>query len=201
MAKKSGLPENYNLNVNASDLLTSPARIPGYLDPKPSAVFPLSRAQEVSAPITAQVVEDRLIDRPIQQAFKPQIVEQPPVQQPTPAQVAVVPQAAAPKRMKGPRKQINFSTEAQQKLDELVLLFSARSAEKGVGYGDLIEGLILKLYEAKDDIDVSQILPRGKWGTPTAKAFRAEFTSALLEGLFRHSQRRGEPFKSVANSR
>jgi hypothetical protein len=56
---------------------------------------------------------------------------------------------------------------------------------------DIYEALILAAYEAREETDFSRIRPRGRWGTPTAAAFRVALKTALQRGLAVHVQKEG----------
>ena len=59
MAKKtSGLPSDFDLKVTSTELVGTPARIPGYLDRKPT----FFQEEEVVQPLATQV--ERVIEQP-----------------------------------------------------------------------------------------------------------------------------------------
>lgn len=194
MAKKSGLPLDYDLKVGAEQLISGPARIAGYLDTQPAFASAVQLVQrDIERPIVAAPAIQQEVTR--SESFEQRIAVVPTVAVTKPSAEKIV----EIKKKKGPRKQINLSMDAQEKLEELVSLFSDRSAEKSIASNDIIEGLILRIFDAKEDINLSELPQRGRWGTPTAKSFRSELAHAIIEGLILHKGRKGNPFKTVAN--
>ena len=82
-----------------------------------------------------------------------------------------------------PRVQLNITPETQRMLETLLDDVQTYSAEKKTGMADIYEALILAVYEAREECDFTRIRPRGRWGTPTAAAFRVELKNALQRGI------------------
>ena len=199
MAKtKSGLPEGFDLKVSSNDLVSGPARLPGYLE-RGSFVVPEVVEQTVEAPLpseTLRVDEPPKVELPpvsYRQPVTPPIVAQQPVQR-------LEPELPAAKKPKAPvnRLQINLSTETQLKVGELVEQIRETSPEKQVNFNDVIQALILSLYDARSSLDVSRLPTRGKWGSPMAKSFPAALSAVIREAIVNHEQASGgNPFKKV----
>jgi hypothetical protein len=95
------------------------------------------------------------------------------------------------------RLQINLSVEAERKVLELLELLNSQSREK-INISDLTQGLILSLYDARDEINVSRLPDRGRWGTPTARSFPTALGHALREAIVEFNTKQGaNPFKKV----
>lgn len=178
MARKAGLPDNFDLKVSREELVEGPARLPGYLDRTGVKIAP--------------TIEEEIV--------VPQKVVGPKVAQPhevTPAAMVIVPEKSEPtpvtreqekpKSLKAPvprkRLQINLTADAQLMVEELVDQICQHSPEKGVNYNDVIQGLIIKLYESRSEMDVSQLPLRGRWGSPTAKSFATELSSVFGKAI------------------
>lgn len=200
MAKgKPGLPEGFDLNVSKEDLVEGPARLPGYLDRGARLVVapPIEEIEEPTAePVASTPVATHFAN--------PQVLTEKKVDtvQPKVEATRTLEVLEKPKRPKAPvtRLQINLSSDAQIKVGELVELIRAQSPEKGVNYNDVIQALIFSLYEAKDELDVSQLPLRGRWGSPTAKSFAAALGNLFGQALAQQSERRGDPFKQAVGS-
>lgn len=180
MARKAGLPDNFDLKVSREELVQGPARLPGYLD-RAGAKFAaiVEEAEEVGAPervIEPKVVEPSQVTPP---AAKVVVAAKP--------EPAVIKTEEKLKSFKAPvqrkRLQINLTADAQHMVEELVEQICQQSPEKGVNYNDVIQGLIIKLYESRSEIDVSQLPLRGRWGSPTARSFAKELASVFGKAI------------------
>ncbi len=194
---KPGLPEEYDLKVTSSELVGGgPARLPGYLDRGARIVIPSIEpvAMKPEPVVERQNEIIHLPPKPIEARVEAEL--EAPRRDPESPTLEVL---QKPKRPKAPvnRLQINLSREAQAKVAELVEIIRDQSPEKGVNYNDVIQGLIYSLYKAKDDMDVSQLPLRGRWGSTTAKSFAAALATLFRQALVQHSEKRGDPFKKA----
>jgi hypothetical protein len=89
------------------------------------------------------------------------------------------------------RVQMNLTPETQRMLDGLIDDVRTYSAEKNATMADVYEALILAAYEAREENDFARIRPRGRWGTPTAAAFRVGLKTALQRGIAAHVRKEG----------
>ena len=85
------------------------------------------------------------------------------------------------------RKQVNMNPETLQMVDELIDQICTQCVQSDVKGSELFHALVSTLYEAREYLDFSQVKPRGKWGSPTAKAFpvslKNAFRTAIAERL------------------
>jgi hypothetical protein len=92
-------------------------------------------------------------------------------------------QAPAPKeRQPRPsirRLQINLAPDSERQVNELLEVISEQSAEKNSMFSEILNALILNLYEARGDLNVSRVPLRGKCGAPTAKSFLIALAQAF----------------------
>jgi hypothetical protein len=104
------------------------------------------------------------------------------------------------KRPHGPvprRLQLNLSPEGERKLSELYELINAQSPEK-VMISDIMQALVFNLFEAKGDLNVSRLSPRGPWGSPTARSFTSALAQTFREAVVTYNVKQGgNPFKKV----
>ena len=54
---------------------------------------------------------------------------------------------------------------------------------------ELFHAAILLLYEVRGELDLHQVPKRGKWGTPTARAFPVALKSAFLEAVIERARK------------
>lgn len=96
------------------------------------------------------------------------------------------------------RLQINFSPEAERKMYELLEMISAQGPQKDVMVSELMQALILNLYDARSEMNLSRLPLRGQWGSPTAKSFPAALAEAFREAQVSYDQKSGgNPFKKA----
>lgn len=72
-----------------------------------------------------------------------------------------------------------MNPETLQMVDELVDQLCEQCVQGDVKASELFHALVSTLYEAREHLDVSQVKPRGKWGSPTAKAFPVSLKNAF----------------------
>ena len=187
MAKpKRGLPDSFSLNVSQDE----PAGWGDYVEeemtprrretpPEPTNVVAMpDPAERQAEPPAARVAppEPRGMER-----LREELPEEPFAasrqrrREPVPKPVRQL--------QRPPRVQLNITPETQRMLETLLDDVQTYSAEKKTGMADIYEALILAVYEAREECDFSRIRPRGRWGTPTAAAFRVELKNALQRGI------------------
>lgn len=89
------------------------------------------------------------------------------------------------------RVQLNMTPDTQRMLELLLDDVRTYSSEKHATAADICEALVLAAYEAREEHDFSRIRPRGRWGTPTAAAFRVALKTAFQRGTAGHVQKVG----------
>lgn len=90
-----------------------------------------------------------------------------------------------PPRHSGPRREINMSPETLRMSDELLELIRGGSGQRDTKANELMHALVLLAFEAKDTLDPFTIPKRGRWGTPTARAYPIELKNAFLHALLK----------------
>ena len=218
MAKaKGGLPAGFNLSVSSDDLVGKPVQVGGYLDEDP--MLELIKAQRqarmsASAPTVAAPVappQAPSMPEPRREESRGPIPQVAAPQQYVPQQTApAIPaamnqdyaQAPAPKerKVRPPirRLQINLTPDSERQVNELLEIISAQSAEKNIMFSEILNALILNLYEARADLNVSRVPLRGKWGAPTAKSFPIALAQAFREAIITYGIKTGgNQFKKV----
>ena len=81
-----------------------------------------------------------------------------------------------------------MSPETLRMTDALLEIIRSGSGQRDTYSNELIHALVLLAYEAKDGLDPHSIPKRGRWGTPTARAYPLELKNAFLKALLeKHS--------------
>jgi hypothetical protein len=142
----------------------------------PAAPPHVPRTMTVGAIIEADVVPPP--ERPATSAL-------PQVQAPRPAprvQTPPVNEDVAPKP-KAPRREISMTPETLRMSDELLAVIRSGSGQRDTKANELFHALVLLVHEVMDEIDPHSIPKRGRWGTPTARAYPLELKNAFLKAL------------------
>jgi hypothetical protein len=89
-----------------------------------------------------------------------------------------------------PRKQVNMTPETMRMVDELLTQVRTYSMEKDVRNSELFHALVLCVYEARGNLDLSGVPPRGRWGSPTAAALPVALKNAFQDAVTRTRQQK-----------
>lgn len=141
-----------------------------FSEPPPISSAPAFTPSTISANADAHKVGERLPPPPV---VSQAAVEQSPLVE------------SRPPRHTGPRREINMSPEALRMSEELLDLIRSGSGQRDTKANELMHALLLLAHEVKDEIDPHTLPKRGRWGTPTARAYPLEIKNALLEALRR----------------
>lgn len=194
MAKeRRGLPEKFSLNVSRPS--DEPVRWGDYVEEE------MSSRERRSEPDPAKVVQmPAAAARPaevesVRLPIEPVADSQPDELAPAVATPRARRREPAPKPIKQfqrpLRVQLNLTAETHRMLEALIDDVQTYSSEKNATMADVYEALILAAYEAREENDFARIRPRGRWGTPTAAAFRVALKTALQRGIALHVQKAG----------
>lgn len=207
MAKfKPGIPEAFTLNVepvsNLGDYLDEPPPTPRpqrkVVEPQPAAVAvtiePVVPVVTRPVPAVVPVAPAPTPVAPVVEPSPPAVTATPVVQQPAPIPP---PPVAAPTietaaereerglRPKAPRREISMTPETLRMSDELLDIIRSGSGQRDTKANELFHALVLLVYEVADELDPHSIPKRGRWGTPTARAYPLELKNAFLKALLR----------------
>jgi hypothetical protein len=107
-------------------------------------------------------------------------------------EVAARPAPVAAERLgkRPPRKHINMSEETLQMLDDLLIRIRQESGERDVRASELVHGLTLALYEAREQLELGSVPARGKWGSASAAALPVALKEAFLGAMAKNWNRR-----------
>lgn len=211
MAKfRPGIPQGFDLNVSPVKPVTdlgdyldepgvSPVRAPRLVEPAPPEPSRTAAAGE-PAPVVVEraVVPDpsvtepppprpraeQLAARPVSPAPIPLTIPEP-VREPAPE---VEDYSKLPKG-KAPRREISMTPETLRMSDELLEMIRSATGQRDAKANELFHAAILLLYEVRGELDLHQVPKRGKWGTPTARAFPVALKSAFLEAVIERARK------------
>lgn len=175
MAEKKGLPSSFNIDLPRKN--DRPVDLGDYLDEE---VRPSAHPRLVTKPKPAEsnVVELPRAESAAIETAPPAPASDPEQQQPRPQK------KRKPAKKKGAgRKQINATPETLGMLEDLVEHVQTYSEQGDAKASEVFHGLVLALYEAKEFIDLADVPSRGRWGTPTAKAFPVALKNAFQEAI------------------
>jgi hypothetical protein len=171
VAGKKGLPPSFNLDIPRND--EGPVQLGDYLD----EVVPAPPAPRLTP--QRRVEEQKVIEMP--RPVAPAEEESPHAE---PSGAEDTSPKRRKKRRKGPaRKQINASPEALRMIEELIDHVQTYSVQKDAKASEVFHGLVLALYEAREFIELGEVAGRGRWGTPSAKAFPVNLKNAFQEAI------------------
>lgn len=161
--KKRGLPEDFSLNVPQEVVNDDerPAQLGDYLDEIriPSKVVEFPQQKSMHQP------SSRLIETPNER-------KTPPLRR------------SRKKAKSPPRKQVNMTPETLQMVDDLLSHIREYSDQKDPKASELFEAIVGAAHEAQNFIDLSDVPPRGRWGTPMATAFRVNLKNAVRRAVY-----------------
>ena len=187
---KRGLPSSFSINVPKT-ITAAPVQLGEYLDDEPP------RPPALPPPPPPAEPENRVVQFPRQEQVTSEAAPVRPAALPEPPRVPIPaapppPAEALPENArlqdflpgkKQTRKQVNMNPETLQMVDELVDQICEQCVQGDVKASELFHALVSTLYEAREHLDFSQVKPRGKWGSPTAKAFPVSLKNAFRTAI------------------
>jgi hypothetical protein len=76
-------------------------------------------------------------------------------------------------------------------VDELLQIIRTHSIQKDAKGSEMFHALVAALYDAREFLDLSEVPPRGRWGTPTALAFPVALKGAIASAIGKWTSRYG----------
>jgi hypothetical protein len=86
---------------------------------------------------------------------------------------------------KGPRREISMTPETLRMSDELLDVIRNGSGQRDTKANEIMHALVLLVHEAMDEVDPHSLPKRGRWGSPTARAYPVELKNAFLRAILR----------------
>ena len=169
--KKRGLPSSFGLDV-ARSAIQGPVQLGDYLEEEDrTTITPAAKASphngvDLQHMGPAETVPPGMAS----QAVRPRL-----------ARLPVAKPAKLPTTV--PRKQVNMAPDTLRMVDELLDYIRTYSVQKDPKASELFHGLVLALYEAREYLDLSNVQPRGRWGTPTASSFPIAIKNAIQAAI------------------
>jgi hypothetical protein len=166
-SKRRGLPDGFRVEITREKPPAAPVDPPDYLD---AITQPKSQPTPVSAAVS--------------KAFAPAIEPEHKSDAPQ------IPSAPTTKRSPSRKKQLNLTSHTEVKLDFTVAAVSRYSVEPKVRASDVADAIINAAYDARAEFDFSRVRKRGRWGTPTATAFRDSLRASFERAITRRYLKR-----------
>jgi hypothetical protein len=161
------------MDIPAS-VIDGPVDLGDYLDSDRELAPPIQKQPEPVQPRAENILQmPRPVDSP---PFAPSYEQSPVYSEPQ----APLAQGRLPRPSQ--RKQLNMNPDTLRMVDELIAHVQRYSGQRDAKASELFHGLVSALYEARDLIDLQDIPSRGRWGTPTARAF-----PVALKNAFQHA--------------
>lgn len=190
MAKnKPGLPEGFELNLDG------PVQLGDYLDEDFSAntarVVAAKRARVETPPQVTTYPEPTLPPPPkAQVVVAPPAPSSPPPLQPKNESVLDLGEARrsrslgrAPSFRRPERVQLNMRPETVKMFNEIVEFVQRYSLQNDAKASEIFDAVVNVLHESKEELSFGDVPRRGKWGTPTAKAFPTSLGNAFARAI------------------
>jgi hypothetical protein len=178
--RKRGLPESFSLDVPES-AIHRPVELGDYLDEENTPPAKKRTREEPGRNVVEMPMKERREERG--EALSRS------TPQPQPKKALPKPRRLTTTVL---RKQVNMNPETLQMVDELLEYVRTYSPQRDIRASELFHALVLSLHESRAELDVSEIPPRGRWGTPTAQAFpvglKNAFRKAIVEDYYRKLQ-------------
>lgn len=186
MAKTRGLPSSFQLEVPRESLMR-PVQLGEYLDddigpapvPRERPASPaVTSAPERSMPTRVAAVPARKV-LPMRGEGTPSPLAQAEALEETEEPVTI----SRPPGKNPPRKQVNMNPETLRMVDDLLDQIQDYSGQKDAKVSEMFHALVSALYEARELLDFSEVQSRGKWGSPTARAFPVSLKNAFRRAI------------------
>lgn len=196
MAKsRAGLPEGFQINLD------NPSDLGDYLDEgfeQEAVRAQLARQRAVVAPVATPV--ERAPELPPVTPAARLVTPQPPsrphliTNDPNPVadrnehvlNLADARRRAAPKaqvQKRPERMQFNMRPETQKMFGDLVEFVQRYSLQDDAKASEILDALVSILHQSRDELAFHDVPRRGKWGTPTARAFPTALGNAFARAI------------------
>lgn len=180
--KKRAIPAGFDLGITKPD--ERPIRIGDYLDEIDA------RPAGIAVPQTAQAVQIQEPQRKPLTEPMPKKPDPKPRSEPG-AQLEQKPAPQSKLSTNAPRTRLNVSLEGQGRLDAIWDRMRAYGPEKSLNKSEIIEAMILATYEARDQLDLSNVRRRGKYGSATHKNFPIALAESVKRAIAMTAEEEG----------
>lgn len=197
MAKnKPGLPDGFELKVH------NPVELGDYLDEDYAGNAARVLAAKRAAMPHPQPEPKRIVSDPSPAASipKPQVLQ--PVPQQLPATKESVLDFEEAKRRTAPkaslfsrpdRVQFNMRPEMVKMFEDIVEFVQRYSLQPDAKPNEVFDAIVNVLHDAKEGMSFGDVPRRGKWGTPTARAFPTALGNAFAKAIaMRYAKQKSE---------
>lgn len=189
MAKGNvGLPSDFTIKipkpVEIGDYLDETSDRPAEIQPKPRSVTPI---------VPVELENDSYLD----QKSKYEQVNRNREVAPIVAKVEKKVVQPIKKAKSFKRKQINMTPQTLERFEEIVTYVQEYSQQSDAAASEVMDAIISAHHDAMNKLRLGSVPLRGRWGTPTAQAFKDALSSALVSALVEHHA--GNSSKKISN--
>lgn len=189
MAKsKAGLPDGFQIN------LERPAELGDYLDEgfeqeAVRAIVAKQRPAVVPVVPTPEPAQPHAAVARRQVAPQPRLISNDPLpvaERNDVLNLAEARRRAAPKihvQKRPERMQFNLRPETQKMFAEIVEFVQRYSLQDDAKASEILDALVSILHQSRDELAFNDVPRRGKWGTPTARAFPTALGNAFARAI------------------
>lgn len=178
---KPGLPEGFDLDLD------SPSKLGDYLDEDLSAnaVRAIAAKQRVTTQV-APVEVERVEVPPPRPRVVPTVSRLSQVRTDDVLNIADARRRNAQKSQvarRPERMQFNMRPETLKMFEEIVDYVQRYSLQDDAKASEILDAMIGVLYQSREEMVFNDVPRRGKWGTPTARAFPAAIGNAFARAI------------------
>ncbi len=172
--KTVGMPTDFKINVD------KPVDLGDYLDEttEPSKTVQLRRQTKKTVEPVVELSEEP-VEEKVQEAPKKSTRDVVRLRSKQDSQTSDKPKKRKPVK----RKQINMSPKTLEHFGELVNYVQEYSQQSDAAASEVMDAIISAHYDAMSQLRLGSVPPRGRWGTPTAQAFKDALSKAFTEAL------------------
>lgn len=193
-----GLPDNFQIDV--PEKLGAPVVLDEFIDDELARARTVQRKKEeqvqepppAAAAAPSPVAPPEPLPRPtasVAPESRARVPQRPPQRAVRPAEPAPAPllrprfrQAGLPPS-KPLRVQLNMSPAVNKMLGDLVEHFRTYCVQKDTTPSEIFEALVGALHDARGQLGLGNVPPRGQWGSASAHAFRTHIRNAITEAI------------------
>jgi len=166
--RKAGIPSGFKLDIEKPEPHSKPVRLGDYLDeevtpqnkqpPAPSKPDPVAQAESPLPNSNIDLFGDES------------------------------PKAAKPlSTTVNKRTRLNVSNDSRKKLSAIVDRMARYGPEPDVRASEVVEALIIALYDVRENLDLNNVRRRGKYGSPSHKNFPISLAESITKAMSKSS--------------
>jgi hypothetical protein len=194
--KKPGLPDNFGLNVPDTDpnegIVDEPINLGDFLDEDP--VLELAKARqkkmqeqaEAAARVEANTaLKVEPVEEDEEEPEEEVVVKKAPQKKASKKKASSKPKPGAGLRV-NPRLEVNLPKEAYDDLDDIVRYVQKYGLQRDTKTSEIVHAMIKMMKDSLDELSLEDVPRRGRWGSPTARAYPISLSRAFIKAIKRN---------------